>query len=113
MDFKRLKGGELSQVIREVNAAMGLPAIDDRVVEDVMAELDLLRPVAYKNQHPVTLLHGNHVSPANKWEVCNASSAIQNLRADPLCQRLAANGGKLEEVFDDVDKTVLDHCSHA
>jgi hypothetical protein len=121
LDFRRLEqkeiyDEELAFVLTELNNALGLPSNnlqDERAIQEVANELSRLRPVAFEQHHPVTLIHSNHVSPPNKWEICNVNHEMQQLRADPLCQRLATNGGKLEQLFDDVSPAVLlNACFH-
>ena len=63
---------------------------------------------------PVSLLHGSHISPENKWNICDEHPDMKKLRSDPLCQRLAENEGKIEELFQEVGPEVLqDGCKHA
>ena len=119
LDYRRL-AHELPTLVVEVARAVQLPALDTRAVDEVVSELQALRPVAYGNdlisaQHPVTLLHRNHVAqPAATGSSSYTSRCephLRPLRQDLICQRLQESAGRMDDtLFAEVGNISLRKC---
>jgi len=121
MDFRDLQAGLVVEILEDLAAALGLhgslmrasssgrgagagPSDSGYIYHLIAHELSLLRPLGdpvhslRSAQHPVTLMHSNHVGRKDK-AVCDADPGLNAMKKNPLCHALAENGGRQSDAL--------------
>ena len=142
MDFRDLTSGLRLDILRDLAEALGLTQSLARagaallnpesaaegvsqgdaleaVLRAVARELKLLRPLGdpihslRSAQHPVSLMHANHVgrAGANAQALCDADAGLNAMRKNPVCHALAENHGRVSDALWDAYPSWQGRCA--